>query len=111
MTDDINEQIAVTMKGLFRTLLRDIQTSGDHAPDLGLMDFPQKPQLVKGLGHGPRTGKQYERTTVSLDKVLADLIHKEALGKHESIGRVVEAALWVRYGRPVLSYQKTEIPD
>ena len=105
MTSDIDEQISATMKGLFKTLLRDIQT-GDHVPDLGLLDFPQKPQLVKGLGHGPRTGKSYERTTVSLDKVLADLVHKEALGKHESIGRVVEAALWIRYGKPLLSYQK-----
>jgi hypothetical protein len=110
MTNNIDEQIASTMKGLFRTLLRDIQT-GDHIPDLGLMDFPQKPQLVKGLGHGPRTGKQYERTTVALDKILADLVHQEALGKHESIGRIIESALWIRYGRPVLSYQKDRGPD
>ena len=108
MTDDINEQIAATVKSLFRTLLRDIQT-GDHIPDLGLMDFPQRPQLVKGKGHGPRTKKEYERTSISLDSVLVDLIQKEATAKHEGVGRVIEAALWVRYGRPVLSYQKT--PD
>ena len=110
MTNDIDGQIAVTIKGLFRTLLRDLQT-GDHVPDLGLLDFPQKPQLVKGLGHGPRTGRSYERTSISLDRVLFDLLHKEALGKHESIGRIIEAALWVRYGRPVLSYQKPKVND
>ena len=105
--NDIDHQISSTIKSLFRTLLADLQAGG-QVPNLGLQDFPQKPQLIKGLGHGPRTGKQYERTTVSLDKVLADLVHGEGLSKHESIGRVIESALWIRYGRPVLSYQKDQ---
>jgi len=106
MTNKTDELIATTIKSLFATLLHDIQAGG-NVPNLGMTDFPERPRTLKGHGKGPRTGKSWQRVTVSIDETLVDLMNDECKIKREPVSRVIESALWVRYGRPRLSYETT----
>jgi len=105
MSNKTDELIATTIKSLFATLLHDLQAGG-NVPNLGMMDFPEKPRTLKGRGKGPHTGKSWQRVTVSLDETLVNLMNDECRTKRESLSRIIESALWVRYGRPRLSYQR-----
>jgi len=88
MSKETDTLIATTVKSLFATLLHDLQTDG-NIPQLGLMDFPERPSTLKGHGKGPRTGKAWQRVTVSIDETLVNLMNEECRTKRESLSRII----------------------
>ncbi|MFC1835041.1 hypothetical protein ACFL2Q_09930 [Thermodesulfobacteriota bacterium] len=67
-------------------------------------DMPPEAITLKGVGRGRKENRKYDRITVTVDKILMELAKKEAKDRRTSIAKIVDAALWVRYGKPKLSY-------
>ena len=62
-------------------------------------DLPPAPER-KGRGET----RSYEKFSVTVDVNLARLFRKEAKRRRLSVGRLMDAILWSRYGKPDLSY-------
>jgi hypothetical protein len=75
--------------------------------------MPPAPATVKGRKgeKGRKENRDYERLTFGIDRVLAQRFVAEAKEKNLSAGKLLDAILWNRYGRPVLSYMEPDSPD
>jgi hypothetical protein len=71
-------------------------------------DMPPEPQVIKGEGKGRRENRDYEKVSVTIDKVLWKKFCQERDRLRVSSGRLMDAILWREFGRPRLSYEPTD---
>ena len=91
--------------------LQVIQDYWHNAPTIqtaqqGDEELPPEPATLKGAWKGRKENRRYERITITLDETLARLFTKEAKKRGLSEGKLMDAILWNRYGRPKLSYEE-----
>jgi len=93
------------MKEIAREVFREmmnVQRARAAFPDNEPM--PPEPETIKHEGRGRRENRKYERLTLTVDRELARLFKAEVKDRKLSAGKVMDAILWNRYGRPALSY-------
>lgn len=73
--------------------------------------LPPEPTTIKGEGKGRKETREYERITSAIDVELVKLMKQEMREKGMSAGRLMDAILWNRYGRPTLSYMNAETDE
>lgn len=71
-------------------------------------DMPPEPQVIKGEGKGRRENRDYEKASVTVDKVLWEKFCAERDRLRVSSGRLMDIILWRAFGRPRLSYEPTD---
>jgi len=72
---------------------------------LDIEDMPPEPQVIKGEGKGRRENRDYQKVSLTIDKILWAKFCQERDRRRVSSGRLMDAILWNRYGRPKLSYE------
>jgi|GEM_PF-1122934 len=91
-----------------RTILAQTAQTGIVAWD----DLPPKPGIEIGerkggkLKTGRKEKRDYKYMGITIDRVLYEMVNAEADKRGLPVARIVEAAVWNRYGRPRLSYQE-----
>jgi len=69
-------------------------------------DMPPEPHTITGEGRGRKEDRKYQRITMTIDDKLAELFKQEMKARNLSAGKLLDAILWNRYSKPLLSYQK-----
>lgn len=63
-----------------------------------------EPTTVKGGSKGRRLNRLYWKKTISIDRTLWTLFEKEAKDLKIPVSRLIDSILWLRYGKPDLTY-------
>ena len=71
-------------------------------------DEPPAPETIKGKGRGRKETRDYDRITLTVDKVLAGRFKAEAQRRGVSAGRLADIIFWHYFGKPKLSYQEPD---
>jgi hypothetical protein len=105
----LEERMRAIAREVFTEMIADIQGSIDvaYVPVEG-EEIPPEPQVITGHGKGRKEDREYERLTISLDKVLFGKFKKEMKSRNLSAGKLMDVILWNRYGKPKLSYYNKE---
>jgi hypothetical protein len=75
-------------------------------------DLPPEPLKLSGTGKGGRRQtREYGKLSATLDFVLFEHFRSECSERKLSAGRLLDAILWDRYGRPELSYQRADAQE
>jgi hypothetical protein len=97
---------------VYRSEVKKLNTDHISMNDDERADFPPMPDVDMGREGQKRKGRKetrdYRPITITLDQVLFDRAEAEARRRGIKVSKVVEAALWVRFGRPTLSYMKAD---
>ncbi|MEW6351578.1 MAG: hypothetical protein AB1646_21210 [Thermodesulfobacteriota bacterium] len=94
------EQNMETIRNMIQEELR----SSQHIRSIPSEDMPPEPQYLKGQ-KGRREARDWRKLTITVDRVLAKRFQDECTENKLSAGKMMDAILWARYGKPKLSYQ------
>ncbi len=64
-----------------------------------------KRERSKALDVGRRENRTYVKLSGTIDSNLHELFEKERSERGLSVGKLLDAILWDRYGRPKLTYE------
>ncbi|MEW6347688.1 MAG: hypothetical protein AB1646_01385 [Thermodesulfobacteriota bacterium] len=87
-----------------RNMIQEELQSRQHIQSIPTEDMPPEPQYLKGQ-KGRREARAWEKLTITVDTVLAERFKKECTEHSLSAGKMMDAILWARYGKPKLSYE------
>jgi hypothetical protein len=94
------EELAEFIRAIVREETKGKQTARAYANE----DMPPEPETLRGMGRGRKESRDYHRLTTAIDKELFKLFSRECKQRKLSTGKLLDAILWNRYGKPKLSY-------
>ncbi len=102
--NEFDQHIQALAREVFQEMLHNIPNGKNVIEDI--QDMPPEPETLKQAGKGRRENREYEKISLTVDKVLWDLFSKERKQLNVSSGRLLDIILWRHFGRPTLSFEQ-----
>ena len=105
ISPELREEMEQIARRVFEEMIESLRPQAIAAEDL-----PPEPQSVKGRP-GRRQDRDYEKVTVTIDRLLWERFCQERDHLGVSSSRMMDVVLWQRYGKPRLSFEPEQKPE
>jgi hypothetical protein len=103
--DVLDNRIRQIAREVFKEMIDNMQ---NIPAVMNITDTPPEPKVIKGEGRGRREDRDYIKVSATIDKTLWELFKAERDRLKVSTGRMMDIILWRVFGKPRLSYERSE---